>query len=231
MARSPRLLCLSASLGNITGVGCHAFLQGIFPAQGLSLHLLRLLHQQVPLENLVNRGMKRVKPSTGKRLMSLADPIITEQKVTFLRHRPSPRFVWGQTDPCGNHDQSNRTLAGQGQALHKAGNKWGFPGGSVGKESVCSAGDPGLIAGSGRSPGEGIAYPLVKNPPAMQETWVPSLGWEDPLEKGKAAHSSILAWRIPGTVQSMGSQRAGHTWVTFPFRKQIINVTFFFFTR
>ena len=38
---------------------------------------------------------------------------------------------------------------------------------------------------------------LVKNPPAMQETWVQSLGWEDPLEKGKAAHSSILAWRSP----------------------------------
>ena len=38
---------------------------------------------------------------------------------------------------------------------------------------------------------------LVKNPPAMQETWVQSLGWEDPLEKGKATHSSILAWRIP----------------------------------
>ena len=40
---------------------------------------------------------------------------------------------------------------------------------------------------------------LVKNPPAMRETWVPSLGWEDPLEKGKATHSSILAWRIPWT--------------------------------
>ena len=47
---------------------------------------------------------------------------------------------------------------------------------------------------------------LVKNPPAMQETWVRSLGWEDSLEKGKATHSSILAWRI----QSMGSQRVGH---------------------
>ena len=44
---------------------------------------------------------------------------------------------------------------------------------------------------------------LVKNPPAKQETWVPSLGWEDPLEKRKAAHSSILAWRIPWPVQSM----------------------------
>ena len=50
---------------------------------------------------------------------------------------------------------------------------------------------------------------LVKNPPAMQETWVQSLGWEDPLEKGKATHSSIPAWRIPWTVKSMGSQRVG----------------------
>ena len=48
---------------------------------------------------------------------------------------------------------------------------------------------------------------LVKNPPAMQETWVRSLGWEDPLEKQKATHPSILAWRIPWTVSSMGSQR------------------------
>ena len=88
---------------------------------------------------------------------------------------------------------------------------FGFPGSSVGKESPCNAGDPGLIPGSGRSPEEGIDYPLqyswaslvaqlVKNPPAMQETWVPSLGWEDPLEKEKATHSNILAWRIPWTV-------------------------------
>ena len=41
---------------------------------------------------------------------------------------------------------------------------------------------------------------LVKNPPAMPETWAQSLGWEDPLDKGKATHSSILAWRIPWTV-------------------------------
>ena len=51
---------------------------------------------------------------------------------------------------------------------------------------------------------------LVKNPPAMQETWVQSLGWEDPLEKGNATHSSILAWRIPWPIQSMVSQRVGH---------------------
>ena len=56
---------------------------------------------------------------------------------------------------------------------------------------------------------------MVKNPPAMWETWVRSLGWEDPPEKGKATHSSILAWKIswaeePGGLQSMGSQRVGH---------------------
>ena len=65
-----------------------------------------------------------------------------------------------------------------------------------------------MIPGSGRSPGEGIGYPLqyswtslvaqmVKNPPAMRETWVRSLGWEDPLEEGMETHSSILAWRMP----------------------------------
>ena len=69
-------------------------------------------------------------------------------------------------------------------------------------------GDLGSIPGLGRSPGEGkgcslqyswasLVVQLVKNPPAVWETWVQSLGWEDPLEKGKATHSSILAWRIP----------------------------------
>ena len=51
---------------------------------------------------------------------------------------------------------------------------------------------------------------VVKNLPAMRVTWVQSLGWVDPLEKGKAIHSSILAWRIPWTNKSMGLQRAGH---------------------
>ena len=56
---------------------------------------------------------------------------------------------------------------------------------------------------------------MVKNLPAVQETWVRSLGWEDPLEKEMATHSSIIAWEIswtdePGELQSMGSQRVGH---------------------
>ena len=88
--------------------------------------------------------------------------------------------------------------------MYRAKSLQGFPDSSVGKESACNAGDPSLILGLGRSAGEGIGYllqyswaslvvQLVKNLPGMQETWVQSLGWEDPLEKGKAPHSSILA--------------------------------------
>ena len=73
--------------------------------------------------------------------------------------------------------------------------------------------------------GEGIGYPLwyswvslvdqmVKNPPAMWETWVQSLGWEEPLKEGMATHSCILAWTIPavepGRLQSTGLQRVRH---------------------
>ena len=92
------------------------------------------------------------------------------------------------------------------------------------KESTCHAGDPGLTPGSGRSPGEGIGYslqyslaspvaPTAKDPPTMQEAWVWSVGWEDPLEEGMATHSIFLpgesrgAWRAS---QSIGSQRVGH---------------------
>ena len=100
-----------------------------------------------------------------------------------------------------------------------------FPDSSVNKESTNNAGDPDSIPGSGRSAGEGINYSfqwqlstlgypflgfpmaqLVKNLPAMRETWVQSLGWEDPLEKVKDTHFSIVSQTIPWTVQSMGSQ-------------------------
>ena len=78
----------------------------------------------------------------------------------------------------------------------------------IGKESACNARDLGSIPGLGRSAGAGIGYPLqhswaflvsqlVKKSTAMQDTWVQSLGWEDPLEKGKTMPSSILIWRIP----------------------------------
>ena len=87
----------------------------------------------------------------------------------------------------------------------------GSPDSSVGKESACHAEDASSIPGLERLAGEGIGHPLqcswaslltqlVKNLPATQETWIRSLGWKDPLEKAKATHSSVLAWRIPWTV-------------------------------
>ena len=88
----------------------------------------------------------------------------------------------------------------------------GFPDSPVGKESACNAEDTSSIPGLRRSSDEGIVYPLqcywaslvaqlVKNLPVVWETWVQSLGWEDPPQerKDKATHSSILAWRIPRT--------------------------------
>ena len=110
-------------------------------------------------------------------------------------------------------DQTHVLCIGK-QILNHWTTRKGFPDNSVGKESACNAGDPSSIPELGRSSGEGIGYPLqyswaslvaqlVKNPPAMRETWVCS------LEKGKATHSSILAWRIPWTIQSMVSQKVG----------------------
>ena len=95
----------------------------------------------------------------------------------------------------------------------------GFPDSSVGKKLAWNAGDPLSIPGSGRSAGEEIGYPLqyslaslvsqlVENPPVMWQTWVRSLGWEDPMKKGKATHSAILAlensmdYRAHGVVKS-----------------------------
>ena len=79
-----------------------------------------------------------------------------------------------------------------------------------------------MIPGSGRSAGEGIGYSLqyswasfvvqlVKNLAAIRETWVPPLGWEDPLEKGTATHSSILAWKIPGPYSPWGHKESDTT--------------------
>ena len=78
-----------------------------------------------------------------------------------------------------------------------------------------------MVPELGRSPGEGTGYPLqyswaslvaqtVKNPPAIGDTWVQSLGWEDPLEEGMATHSRILAWRIPWTKEPGGHRSWDH---------------------
>ena len=106
-----------------------------------------------------------------------------------------------------------------------------FPGSSAGEEYTCNPGDPSSIPGSGRSPREGVGYPLqyswaslvaqmVKNPPAMQKIWDRSLGWENPLEKAMATHSSILAWRIPHEQRSLvgygprGHKESDTSWAT-----------------
>ena len=96
-----------------------------------------------------------------------------------------------------------------------------FPGGSDGKESACNTGDPSSIPGSGRSPGEGIGFPLqyswaslvdqmVKNLPAIRETWIRSLGWEGPLDAGMATHSVFLREEAPWTEEPGGLQSRGH---------------------
>ena len=115
-----------------------------------------------------------------------------------------------------------------------------LPDNSVGKESACKAGDPSSIPGLGRWSGEGINYPLqypqaslvaqtVNNLPVMWETWVWSLDRENPLEKGTATHSSILARRIPwteepGRLQSMGSLRVRYH---FQVRQRKINIIWY----
>ena len=122
-------------------------------------------------------------------------------------------------------ESENKKLRVSLSCMH-AKSLWGFPDSSVDKESACNAGDPGLIPGSGISAGEGADYPLqyswaslvvqlVKNSPTMWETWVRSLGVEDPLEKEMATNCSILTWRIPwtakpGGLQSSGLQRVRH---------------------
>ena len=88
-----------------------------------------------------------------------------------------------------------------------------FPDSSVGKESHCNSGDPGSIPGLGRSAGEGTGYSLqyswaslvaqlVKNLPAMQETWVRSLGWQDPLRRERLP--TLVFW--PGEFHGLYSQ-------------------------
>ena len=98
----------------------------------------------------------------------------------------------------------------------------GFPDSSVGKEFTCNAGDPSLIPGSGRSTGEGIDYPLqyswvsavvqlAKNPPAMWETWIWCLGWEDPLEKGKVSIPVFCPGEFHGLFSQWGCKESNMT--------------------
>ena len=133
------------------------------------------------------------------KFMSIASVMPSSHLMSFS---PSPYIRNGPGIPFLNTNWTE---------LHAYVHKRGFPDSSVSQESTCNAGDSSSIPGLGRSAGEGIGYPLqyswaaivtqlVKNPPTMWETWVWSLGWQDPLEKGRVTHSSILAWKIPWNV-------------------------------
>ena len=162
----------------------------------------------------------------------------------MLLHNNSKHFSSGPKQESDHHFSFSLTLyfthhlSTMSKALFQAlmmiyeWKKGVLPGSSAAKESACNVGDPSLITGSGRSPREGIGYPLqyswaslvaqpVENPPVMRETWVRSLGGEHPLEKGMATHSSILTWRIPlrekpGRLQSMEGHKESDTfqWLT-----------------
>ena len=162
---------------------CHFLLQGIFPTQGSNLYLLQLLHWE---------GDFFYHCTTWKAKYQIGIGSGTNKATIELQIPEIDLYIYEK----------------------------GFPDSSVSKESAYNSGNPHSVPGLGRSAGEGIGYPfqyswaslvaqLVKNLPAMRETWVRSLGWEDPLKKGKATHFHVLAWKIPWTMQFIGSQRVG----------------------
>ena len=129
------------------------------------------------------------------------------------RSRVVPQLLAWLVKPVGMGEPWNSYFSDYLHLFHQFDYWYGhsFHGSSTGKESACNARDPSSSPGTGRSTGNGIGYPLqyfwaslmaqlVKNLPEMRETWIWSLGWENPLVKGTATHSSILAWIIPWTV-------------------------------
>ena len=204
--------------GKGTGVDCRFLLQGIFTTQGLP-GLSQCRQMLLPSEPLG-------KPPELTRWLSI-------ESWKFLGDDVSNTLV------CSGHKTTKLAAVAAvtcdwttSQAKKRYSTKMYCclrPDSSVGKESTCNAGDPSWIPGSGRTPGKGIGYPL-------QYSWVgfprgsadkessynegdlssiPELG-RSPGE-GKPTHSSILAWRIPWTVYSMGWQRVRHDWVAFTF--------------
>ena len=162
--------------------------------------------------NQSNRTSRQTPTHKVKRLISKTENRLQDCWGWLVWNRPASSKCWCYSCESKICRAGLRWKLGQSSCATQF---WGripsSPGSSVGKESTCNAGDPGSIPVSGISAGEGIGYPLqyswasfvaqlVKNLPAMRETWVGSLGWEDPLEKGKPTHSSILAWRMPWTL-------------------------------
>ena len=157
-------------------MGCHFLLQGIFLTQGSNSPLLSFLHWQVDSLPLSHLGS----PTENYSGLQIITPKGGGRTSCLFISRTSCLFI-------------NFPSA-----------LMGFPDSSVKNQPAMQETSAGFL-------GEGIVYPLqyswaslvaqlVKNLPSMGETWVGSLGWEDPIQKGKATYSSILAWRIPWTI-------------------------------
>ena len=122
----------------------------------------------------------------------------------YAFYHPHPTSLWGARPHSHPIFSQVEAEVQRGGICSQITHREGFPDSSVHKESTCNAGDPSSIPGSGRSTGERIGYPLqyswsslvtqlVKTPPAILETWIQSLGWEEPLEKVAPTRFSILA--------------------------------------
>ena len=156
-----RLLCPWNSPGKNTGVGSHSILQGIFPTQGSNLglpHCRQILYHLSHQGNPKPCGMAKRK----KKIVAGEPPSSCE----LAWFHPCRQWAcsWESSPAWPPSTYSGAELHTPGDSI-PAHNIWGFPGGSDGKESVCNAGEPGSIPGSGRSPGEGNGNPLQYNFP------------------------------------------------------------------
>ena len=171
--------------------------------------VLWMLSHPYTIKGSINNVKRQV--TNSKRLLPLIQPKIIISRIlkrTCLALQKMQVTQWKNEQGHSEAIYRRENLNGWKMWKYFGSSVIGFPGSSAGKESTCNAGDPGSIPELGRSAGEGVGYPLqcswaslmtqlVKNLPAVWETRVWSLVWENLLEKGTATHSSILAWRIP----------------------------------
>ena len=198
-----------------TGVGCPALLQGILPTQGLNPHpaapaLPGRLFTTAPPGN--PRTSNCSSASGWKRCLSFLKMLlhVCQKSLGHICVGLFLGFLSWSVDLCVCPSSSTAVLITITSLVAQ-----------LGKSPPAIEGDLGSVPELGRSPGEGIGYPLhswaslvaqtVKNPPAMRETWARSLGWEDPLEEGLMTYSSILAWRIPMDRAAWGATVHGHS--------------------
>ena len=162
------------SSGKNTGVGCHAILQRILPTQGLNPGLLHYRWFLYHLNHFAQLDIIKWVTNGTSVFAHWGSPFCTS--ATTIKET---WYLAGRS-----HGGDRRHPSQQPQLItHTC---------FTTRQSVSRTSLSWLRAS--------LVAQLVKNPPAMRETWVQSLGWEDPLEKGRATHFSILAWRIPWTV-------------------------------